>query len=153
MPRKAQNQTKPNLELPKFPHPIKSEAAGEDKNKDAHGWTSQGGINYIVTWFWPFFFFFFFFFFLRPFFVLLLCAPLGVLFQPVAAATRHLTDRHHSSQQRRILNPPSDARGGTHILTDTSRFCNLLNHNRDSSINNSLTNERHWTLVIFHFSL
>ena len=32
-----------------------------------------------------------------------------------------ICDLHHSSQQLWILNPPSEARDGTHILTDTSR--------------------------------
>ena len=31
-----------------------------------------------------------------------------------------ICDLHHSSQQHQILNPPSKARDGTHILMDTS---------------------------------
>ena len=40
-----------------------------------------------------------------------------------ATATRdlsHVWDLHHSSRQRRILNPRSEARDGTRILTDPS---------------------------------
>ena len=33
---------------------------------------------------------------------------------------RRVYDPHHSSQQHRILNPPSEARDETHILMDTS---------------------------------
>ena len=45
-----------------------------------------------------------------------------------ATATRdpsQACDLHHSSQQRRILNPLSKARDRTHVFTDTSRihFC------------------------------
>ena len=32
-------------------------------------------------------------------------------------------DLHHSSQQRQILNPLSEARDQTHILTDASWVC------------------------------
>ena len=37
-----------------------------------------------------------------------------------------ICDLHHSSQQRRILNPLSETRDQTHILMDTSRVHNLL---------------------------
>ena len=40
-------------------------------------------------------------------------------------------DLHHSSPQRRILNPLSQARDPTHLLVDTQRVCNLLSHNLD----------------------
>ena len=45
---------------------------------------------------------------------------------------RHTCDLHHSSQQRRILNPLSEARDQTHILMDNSRFLNPLSHNGDA---------------------
>ena len=35
----------------------------------------------------------------------------------------HICKLHHSSWQRWILNPLSEARDGTHILTDTSQVC------------------------------
>ena len=38
-------------------------------------------------------------------------------------------DFHHSSQQRWILNPLSEARDQTHTLMDTSWVCNPLSHN------------------------
>ena len=38
----------------------------------------------------------------------------------------HVYDLHQSSWQRRILNPLSEARERTHILTDTSTVCLLL---------------------------
>ena len=38
----------------------------------------------------------------------------------------------HSWQQHRLLNPLREARDRTSILMDTSRVCNLLNHNRNS---------------------
>ena len=38
----------------------------------------------------------------------------------------------HSSGQRRILNPLSDARDLIRILMDTSQIFNLLSHNRNS---------------------
>ena len=46
----------------------------------------------------------------------------------IAIATQELNlicDQHHSSQQRQILNPLSEARNGICILMDTSeiRFC------------------------------
>ena len=47
--------------------------------------------------------------------------------QPQAYATAtatwdlsHVCDLHHSSGQRRILNPPSEARDRVHVLTDTT---------------------------------
>ena len=43
-----------------------------------------------------------------------------------ATATRdqsHICDLHHSSQQRRILNPLSEARDQIHILIDPSQVC------------------------------
>ena len=36
---------------------------------------------------------------------------------------RHLCDLHHSSQQRRILNPQIEARDQTQILMDPSQVC------------------------------
>ena len=41
-------------------------------------------------------------------------------------------DVHHSSWQHRILNPLSEARDQTHILTDTSQILNLLSYNGNS---------------------
>ena len=49
-----------------------------------------------------------------------------------ATATQDLScvfDLHHSSQQRQILNPLSEARDRTHILMDTSRVHIPLSHN------------------------
>ena len=40
----------------------------------------------------------------------------------------------HSSQQCQILNPLSEARDWTHILTDTSWVCNQLSHDRNPEI-------------------
>ena len=40
----------------------------------------------------------------------------------------HIFNLHHSSQQRRILNPLNEARDGTHFLVDTSWVLNLLSH-------------------------
>ena len=34
----------------------------------------------------------------------------------------HVYNLHHSSQQRQILNPPSEARDQTCVLVDTVRF-------------------------------
>ena len=44
----------------------------------------------------------------------------------------HVYNLHHSSRQRHILNPPSEARDWTYIFMDTSRVRNLLCHNRNS---------------------
>ena len=41
-------------------------------------------------------------------------------------------DLHHSSWERQILNPLSEAGDHTHILIDTSRVHNPLIHNRNS---------------------
>ena len=41
----------------------------------------------------------------------------------------HVRDLHHSSWQRRILNPVSKARDQTCILTDTNQTLNPLSHN------------------------
>ena len=49
----------------------------------------------------------------------------------------HTRDLHHSAQQRRILNPLSEARDGIHILMDTSRVLNPLSHDKNS-----------WSLVL-----
>ena len=35
----------------------------------------------------------------------------------------HVCDLHHSTRQRRILNPLNEARDQTHVLVDTSRVC------------------------------
>ena len=40
----------------------------------------------------------------------------------------HVCSIHHSSWQRQILNPLSEAKGGTHILMDISRVLNPLSH-------------------------
>ena len=51
-----------------------------------------------------------------------------------ATATLDLSlvwDLHHSSRQGRVLNPLSEARDGTHILTDTRQVLNPLSHNRN----------------------
>ena len=42
----------------------------------------------------------------------------------------HICNLHHSSQQRRILNPMSEASDRTCILMDTSWVLKLLSHNR-----------------------
>ena len=44
-------------------------------------------------------------------------------------------DLSHSSQQRQILSPPSEARDWTCLLMDTRRVLNLLSHNGNSSLN------------------
>ena len=44
----------------------------------------------------------------------------------------HVCDLHHSSRQRRILNPLSEAGDGSPILMDTSQFLLSLGHNRNS---------------------
>ena len=44
----------------------------------------------------------------------------------------HICDLHHSSWQRWILKPLSEARDRTHILMDTCWVPNLLSHKRDS---------------------
>ena len=44
----------------------------------------------------------------------------------------HVCDIHHSSQQRQILNPLSNARDQTHILMDTSGVLNSLSHDGNS---------------------
>ena len=52
-----------------------------------------------------------------------------------ATATRDLSricDLHHSSQQRQIHNPLSEARDQTRIHMDTSWVCNPLNHKGNS---------------------
>ena len=43
-----------------------------------------------------------------------------------------ICDLYHSSQQRWILNPLSEAKDRTHMLMDTSRVLNLLSHKRNS---------------------
>ena len=45
---------------------------------------------------------------------------------------RCVFDLHHSSWQRQILNPLSEARDRTRILMDTSRVCSPLSRNRNS---------------------
>lgn len=44
-------------------------------------------------------------------------------------------DLHHSSWQRPILNPLSEARDQTCILMDTSWILNLLSHDGNSAVN------------------
>ena len=44
----------------------------------------------------------------------------------------HTCKLHYSSWQCWILNPLSEARDQTHILTDTNQVRNLLSHNRNS---------------------
>ena len=44
----------------------------------------------------------------------------------------HICDLHHSSWQRQILNPLSEARDRTHSLMDTIQVLKLLSHNRNS---------------------
>ena len=54
-----------------------------------------------------------------------------------ATATPDLScicDLCHSSRQRRIHNPPREARDGTHILMDSSRIFFPLRHNENSSL-------------------
>ena len=46
----------------------------------------------------------------------------------------HICDLCHRLWQCRILNPLSEARDRTCILTDTSQILNLLNHNRNSPV-------------------
>ena len=66
---------------------------------------------------------------------------LGVELEPkllaytTAAAKRdrnHICDLHHSSWQRWILNPLSEARDWTCVLMDTSQVRNPLSHNGNS---------------------
>ena len=61
--------------------------------------------------------------------------------QPLAYATATATpdprltcDLHHSSWQRQILNPLSEARDETCFLMDTSQVLNSLSHNGNSHI-------------------
>ena len=52
-----------------------------------------------------------------------------------ATATRdpnHVCNPYHSSWQRRILNPPNEARDRTRVLMDASWVLNLLSHNGNS---------------------
>ena len=54
-----------------------------------------------------------------------------------ATATQDLScvcDLHHSSCQGWILTPLSEARDQTRLLMDSSWVCNLLSHNRNSSV-------------------
>ena len=44
----------------------------------------------------------------------------------------HIHNLHHSLWQHQILNPLTEARGHTQILTDTSRALNPLSHNKNS---------------------
>ena len=44
----------------------------------------------------------------------------------------HICDPHHSSRQRRIPNPLSEAKDQTRILMDTNRVCHLLSHDGNS---------------------
>ena len=44
----------------------------------------------------------------------------------------HIGDPHCSLQQHQILNPPSEARNRTRLLTDTSRVLHPLSHSRTS---------------------
>ena len=60
---------------------------------------------------------------------------LQLLAYTTATAMQNLScicDLHHSSRQRQILNPLSQARDRTQILMDTSRVCNQLSHNGNS---------------------
>ena len=68
---------------------------------------------------------------------------LGVKLEPpllayaIATAMPDLScicDLHHSLWQWQILNPLSQARGRTCILMETSRICNSLSHNWNSTI-------------------
>ena len=57
-------------------------------------------------------------------------------------------DLHHSLRQRQILNPWSEARVQTCILTDTSQVLDLLSHNGNSHfINIHLIIPYHVTLI------
>ena len=44
-----------------------------------------------------------------------------------------ICDLHHSSRQRRILNPLSEARDQTCVLMDMSQVLNLLSHDGNSA--------------------
>ena len=46
----------------------------------------------------------------------------------------HICNLHCSSWQHQILNPRSEARDRTHILTETSQILNQLSHNGNSYI-------------------
>ena len=79
-----------------------------------------------------FFFFFFFFCFLGPHLGHIEAPRLGVESElqlpsyTTATATSDpscVCNLYHSSRQRRILNPLSGARDGTHILMDISQIC------------------------------
>ena len=62
-------------------------------------------------------------------------SELQLLAYPTATATQDLScvcNLHHSSWQRLILNPVSEARDWTRILMDTSRVCNPLSHDGNS---------------------
>ena len=49
--------------------------------------------------------------------------PLAFTTATAMPALRHVCDLHHSSQQRQILNPQSEARDQTRILMVTSGVC------------------------------
>ena len=46
----------------------------------------------------------------------------------------HTCNLCHSFRQHQILNPLREARGGTHILIDTSQIFNPLGHDRNSTL-------------------
>ena len=68
-------------------------------------------------------------------------SELSLLIYTTATATQEpssIYNLYHSSQQRQILNPLSEARGQTCILMDTSRVSDLLSHNRELHVPCSL---------------
>ena len=96
-------------------------------------WTKQTTRPALRLWKCPLFLFFFlsFFFFLGPHWRHMEVSKLGVewgLQLPACATTTatpdlsHVSNLQHSSWQRRILNPLSEARGRTRILVNTSQF-------------------------------
>ena len=89
------------------------------------------------------YFSFFFFVFLGPHLRHMEVPSLGVETElqlpayttaPATPDPGRVCDLHHSSPQRRILNPLGEARDQTCLLMDTSQVLNLLSHNTTGTL-------------------